>query len=261
MRGARLARRSRRRAENPDNEPLHAFLDSLASGAPTPGGGAAAALAGATAAGLVAMVARVAVARGARGAVRGARGVLGSARDDLRAAAVTAALAARSDRLRRRLTLLIARDAAAFGAVLAARRTAPSRSHASGARGAVRGALGSARAQRALRVATEVPLEVARKSADVLALAAGLAPRARPSTLADLGTAAALAGAALEAGALTARANLEDLEDRTFVTRSARELERLSAAGARAGRRVASALVGRRRRGPAAKRRGGPAAA
>jgi formiminotetrahydrofolate cyclodeaminase len=198
------------------------------------------------------MVARVTVARGARGAVRGARG---SAGDGQGAAAVTVARVARSaDRLRRRLTLLIARDADAFGAVLAARRTAPSRSHA-------RGALGSARVQRALRAATEVPLEVARKSADVVALGAALAPRARLSTLADLGTAAALAGAALEAGALTARANLEDLEDRAFVTRSARELERLSAAGARVRGRLARACVAGRRRGPSAKRRGGPAAA
>jgi formiminotetrahydrofolate cyclodeaminase len=241
------------------------------------------------------MVARVTMARGARGAVRGASG---SARDGQGAAAVTAARVARSaDRLRRRLTLLIARDADAFGAVLAARkwggaslapshaspgkrlgsagkagarteanhcarrapteairRTAPSRSHA-------RGALGSARVQRALRAATEVPLEVARKSADVLALGAALVPRARLSTLADLGTAAALACAALEAGALTARANLEDLEDRAFVTRSARELERLSAAGARVRGRLARALAARWRREPSAKRRGGPAAA
>ena len=217
---------------------VDAFLDGLASGAPTPGGGAAAALAGAAAAALVAMVARVTVARGASG----------SGRDRVRAIAMRVAPVARSaDRLRRRFTVLVARDADAFGAVLAARRRASGRSHS--------------RVQRALRGATEVPLEVARKSADVLALGAALAPRARLSTAADLGTAAALEAAALEAGALTARANLDDLEDRAFITRSARELERLTAAGARARRRLASALAARRERRPSAKRGGGPAAA
>ena len=211
------ARRSRRRAESSETEPLRALLDGLASGAPTPGGGAAAALAGAAAAGLVAMVARVTAARES----------LGSAGDAVAKAAATA------DRLRRRLTRLIERDAKAFGALLAARRTAAGASRA--------------RAQRALRGATAVPVDVARQSADVLLLGAALAPHARASTLPDLATAAALAGAALDAGAITARANLADLDDRVFVGRTAKELARLGATGRRARHRLAAALARRAR--------------
>src|SRR5207248_3340135 len=85
-------------------------LDRLASGEPAPGGGAAAALAGATAAALVAMACRVTARR---------------APSEALAAAVDAA-----DELRHRLMALMHEDVEAYAAVLEWRR-APSEPSAS----------------------------------------------------------------------------------------------------------------------------------
>jgi methenyltetrahydrofolate cyclohydrolase len=77
----------------------------------------------------------------------------------------------------------------------------------------------------ALIGATEVPLELAATSARVLEQCAAVLPRARPSTLADIGVAATLAAAALEGAALTARANLDVLAAPAFVAESRRRLD------------------------------------
>jgi formiminotetrahydrofolate cyclodeaminase len=133
--------------------------------------------------------------------------------------------------LSRRLAALIARDEDAYAQVLEARRqTDETRA------GAVR---------RALRHAVAVPLEVASASATVLAHAAALVDAARSSTVADLGAAVALAGAALDAAALTARVNLADLEDGDFVHDTTQALERLLAQGTTVRQGLADVLVGR----------------
>jgi methenyltetrahydrofolate cyclohydrolase len=173
-------------------EPLQAFLVALASGDPTPGGGAAAALGGALAAALVAMVSRATAGRDP------------GARDEM------TVIAMRADELRELLTGLVTQDMDAYRGLLDARRSRQPEA-----------------AERALRRATEVPLMVARDSQSVLTVCETAASRARASTLSDLAVAAALGWAALEAGALTARANLGDLQDAAFVEASERELARL----------------------------------
>jgi formiminotetrahydrofolate cyclodeaminase len=175
---------------------VQAFLVALASGDPTPGGGAAAALGGALAAALVAMVSRATAARDL------------AARDEM------TAIATRADQLREHLTALVARDMEAYRSVLDARRSRQ-----------------PDEAARALRRATDVPLMVVRDSQSVLTVCETVATRARASTLSDLGVAAALGWAALEAGALTARTNLGDLQDAAFVEASERELAGLLTSG------------------------------
>ena len=81
------------------DEPVRGFLDQLAARTPTPGGGGAAAVTGAMAAGLVAMAARF------------------SARQLPEASE----LAEEADELRRRLAQLAEEDARAYAAVLASR--------------------------------------------------------------------------------------------------------------------------------------------
>lgn len=82
------------------DQPLPGFLDQLAARTPAPGGGGAAAVTGAMAAGLVAMAARFSVAQ------------LPGALD----------LAEQADRLRYQVTQLVDMDARAYAAVLDARR-------------------------------------------------------------------------------------------------------------------------------------------
>ena len=81
------------------DEPVRGFLDQLAARTPTPGGGGAAAVTGAMAAGLVAMAARFSATR-----LPGA-----------------GELADQADELRRRLAQLADMDARAYAAVLASR--------------------------------------------------------------------------------------------------------------------------------------------
>jgi formiminotetrahydrofolate cyclodeaminase len=189
--------------------PVSAFLADLASGEPTPGGGAAAALSGALAAALVAMACRVTMARDA--------------------SALGGETVASADRLRLRLTGLMTEDADAYRALLDARRSR-----------------GPAEALAlALDRCTEVPVQVARAGRDVLLLGETVAGRIRPSVLADLAVATTLGWAALESAAFTARANLDDLPDTERGQAWRRELADLVADGQGARRRVADAIAGR----------------
>ena len=80
------------------------FLDELASGNPTPGGGSAAAIMGAMGAALVSMVCNVTI--GKKG-YEGVEAEMRAVRDE-------------SERVRRRLTAMVAEDIAAFDSILAA---------------------------------------------------------------------------------------------------------------------------------------------
>ena len=194
-------------------QPVDAFLAALASGTPAPGGGAAAGLAGALAAALVAMVCRVTVAKD-------------------HAAAALDAVASGADGLRRRLAALVDDDVDAYRRVIEARR---------------RGADGRPALAVALTRATEVPLALVTGSRDVLRMCEAAGGRARSSTLSDLAVAASLAWGALEAGAVTARANLTELTDVEFVRVAERAVADLLAEGERLHRRVAEMIAPRMR--------------
>jgi methenyltetrahydrofolate cyclohydrolase len=86
--------------------PLEAFLNDLASGAPTPGGGSAAAVIGAMGAALLSMVCNVTIGKKGQEAVEAD---MKAVRDE-------------SERLRARLTAMVADDIAAFDGLMAAYR-------------------------------------------------------------------------------------------------------------------------------------------
>jgi formiminotetrahydrofolate cyclodeaminase len=194
-------------------ESAQAFLAALASDAPTPGGGAAAALCGAMGAALVAMVGRVTAARDS--SVKGA----------------ASTIVTQADELQSRLARLATEDMDAYRGVIEARR--------SGA--------GPAATERALVRATEVPIRLAKVSGDTLALGTILAPLARKSALSDLAVSAALLWGALESGVLTARANLASVTDTEFVRTSEDELAGLLTTGADARRRLLETVASRAR--------------
>src|SRR5260370_17578959 len=126
--------------------PLATFLDELASGAPTPGGGSAAAIMGAMGAALISMVCNVTIGKKGYEAVEAE---MKSVRDE-------------SEKLRLRLTALVAEDVAAFDALMAAYRLSKSSEEDKSRRAAA--------LQSSLLGATETPLARARARAAVVAL-------------------------------------------------------------------------------------------
>lgn len=186
----------------PTDEP--SFLDQLASGNPTPGGGSAAANAAASGAALVAMVARLTVSKKKFEAVK----------------AQMWSLIERAEALRSELTLAIAEDAAAFEAVMAAFRLPKETEEEQTAR---RQAVQTATIQ-----AAEVPLAVAGKSLEVMGMALQAAQEGNPNAITDAGTGCTLAKAALTSACYNVRTNVLSLDDQTEVDRllaAVRELE------------------------------------
>jgi glutamate formiminotransferase/formiminotetrahydrofolate cyclodeaminase len=181
------------------------FLDRLAAGTPTPGGGSAAAHAGAMGAALVAMVGQLTIGKKKYAEVE----------------ADAQRLVEQAEGLRRRLTAAVEQDAQAFEAVMDALRLPKDNA--------------DARAQ-ALQLATlragEVPLAVARDSAQVMALAAEMARIGNSNAITDAGAAASLAHAALHAAGLNVRINAASLDDRTVADRWLQEIAELESAAA-----------------------------
>jgi methenyltetrahydrofolate cyclohydrolase len=156
------------------DQPVSGFLDQLAARAPTPGGGGAAAVTGALAAGLVAMAARYS------GAHLSGTGEMAAAE-----------LADRADGLRHRAAGLADLDARAYQAVLDAGRLA----EAGGQRQRTE------QVREALLGAATVPLEIAEIGARVAELAARVAEAGNPRLRGDAVTAALLAAASARSAA------------------------------------------------------------
>ena len=174
-----------------------AFVGQLASGAPTPGGGSAAALAGALGAALVQMV--VALTTGRPGAE--------PHEDELRELALAAA------GFQSELLQLVENDAAAYASVLAARRLPRETERERELR--------RMQIDAAVREATRSPLHIAERAAEVLELAERLAPIGSRNAISDVGVAGLLAAAALRGGALNVWINLPYLPDDEPLRREA----------------------------------------
>jgi len=157
------------------DEPVRGFLDQLAARTPAPGGGGAAAVTGAMAAGLVAMAARFSATR-----LPGA-----------------GELADEADELRRRLAQLADLDTRAYAAVLEALRLPEGTSQREVQR------------QEALLGAALVPLEIAGIGARVAAMAVRVAEAGNPNLRGD-----AVTGAVLAAASARSAASLVDINVR-----------------------------------------------
>ena len=187
---------------------LAGFLEELASGAATPGGGSASALAGALAAGLVAMV---------------ARNTAGNAAFADRARSLEET-AAEADGLRRRLEEQVDADAAAFELVMEAFRLPKETPEQKAER--------SRMIQAGYRAAVEPPLLVCRHALRVLELAALAAEQGNPNAVSDSGVAALLAGSALDGAALNVEINLGSITDDDYRREHADALRGLRERGA-----------------------------
>jgi glutamate formiminotransferase/formiminotetrahydrofolate cyclodeaminase len=174
---------------------LNEVLDAFASPDPTPGGGSAAALAGALAASLLGMVANMPKTRTNTPEER-------RALDD-----VTRSLSG----LRQTLTDLIDRDTAAYDLVVAAFKKPKATDEEKAAR--------KTAIQDATRVATETPLETMRACAELLGLAKIVAEHGNRNAASDIGVGAALAMAGLTGGRLNVEINLAGLADAAYAAR------------------------------------------
>lgn len=181
-----------------DDTTLSAFLESLGSSAPAPGGGAASALAGALAAALAEMVAQLTAGRPKYAAV------------DEQVRVVIAHL----QTARARLVQLMADDERAFQAVSAAYKLPKADEAERASR--------EAAIQRALGAAMQPPLAVMSTVCDVLALAEEIARIGNGTVVSDAGCAAILGEAAVRAAALNVHANVVLLHD-TAVAEQARQ--------------------------------------
>lgn len=168
---------------------LRELLDRLASRDPIPGGGSAAALSGAMAAALVSMVAELTIGR-PDAAERD--GELREVRDG-------------AQLHRTELLALAEQDADAYDSVVAARRMPRATDVETAARAAA--------IRDATLAATRAPLRTAERAAEVLELAARIAPIGNRNAASDAGVAAQLASAAVRGAILNVSINLPYLAE------------------------------------------------
>jgi len=189
--------------------PLETFLDELASGAPTPGGGSAAAVIGAMGAALISMVCNVTLGKKGHEAVEAE---MRSVRDA-------------SERLRAQLTSMVADDIAAFDGLMAAYRLPKANDEDKLRRADA--------IQSTLRAATETPLACARACAQVVALSRRAGEKGYAGVVSDAGVGVLAANAALRSAALNVYINAPSLKDRDYAAAALSEIEKLLADGAR----------------------------
>lgn len=171
------------------HEQVGTWLDELASAAPAPGGGAAAALSAAMGASLVCMVCNL---------------TLGKPKFAAFEAQNSAALAA-AEQARRAALQLADDDARVFEAVIAAYKLPRATDDERAAR--------TAAVQDALVAAAAVPLRTAELAATVIGLAAGLLEGTNPNVVSDIAVAASTARAALDASVVNVEINLASITD------------------------------------------------
>lgn len=172
---------------------LQTFLNELASSAPAPGGGAAAALCGALSGALTSMVCNLTIGKKKFIAVD----------PEMRT------VLEHSERLRRRFTQLIEEDEAAFNVLMDAFKLPKD----TDAEKEIR----TAKVQEATKKAALVPLEMMNLCCELLPLALAGAVKGNPNVVSDAGVSAIAAGAAAQAAALNVHINLLGIKDRAWA--------------------------------------------
>lgn len=181
---------------------VHELIEHLATSDPVPGGGSAAALAGAMGAALMRMVVELTLGRAASESAE-AVGKIGSA-----------AAAWQSELLN-----LVDLDANAYRAVVEARRLPHGTDLERRAR--------DVQVAAAIREATRVPLQTIRAATAVLELAERLAPLGTRHAISDVGVGAVLAGTSVRGAAFNVRINLPYVQDEELREEASAMLETL----------------------------------
>ncbi|RIK30606.1 MAG: glutamate formimidoyltransferase [Anaerolineae bacterium] len=167
------------------------FLDELASPLPAPGGGSAAAYAGAMGAGLVAMVSGLTIGRKKYAEVEA----------EMQAVRVMA------EKLRAEMTQAVDDDAASFEAVIGAFKLPKETEEQQKAR--------TAAIQRATLNAAHIPLHSAQRSVKIMELAVKCAEHGNLNAISDALSGFAMSRASLTAAAYNVRINVHSLPDKS----------------------------------------------
>ena len=185
------------------DQPIRHFLDKLSSKSPEPGGGSAAALVGAEAAGLVGMVCYLTLGKEKYADVQADMEKL---RGDSEAA--------RADLMR-----LLQEDTEAFAEASAAYRLPKDTDEQKAVR--------DQKIQAGLKRATEVPFSIGARSLDVARLSLVAAEKGNKGAVSDAGVAALFADAALQAAALNVRINLVSIKDEAYASAKWDEMHKM----------------------------------
>jgi len=186
-------------------KPVLTFLDELASSAPAPGGGSAAALAAAIGAALVSMVANLTVGK----------------KQYVDVQADIQRILVRSEALRHKCQDLLEKDVAAYTQVSRVYKMPKDTDEQKAARADAM--------QKALKNATTVPMELAQVCVEVLELCPEAAEKGNVNAVSDAGVGALMAEAALRAAALNVLINLGSIKDEAFVQKERAKLDALLA--------------------------------
>jgi glutamate formiminotransferase/formiminotetrahydrofolate cyclodeaminase len=174
----------------PSSEPV-SFLDELASALPAPGGGSAAAYAGAMGAALVAMVSGLTIGRKKYAEVEA----------EMQAVRVMA------EKLRAEMTQAVDDDAASFEAVIGALKLPKDSDDQQKVR--------TAAIQLATMNAAHIPLHSAKRSVKIMELAVKCAERGNLNAISDAMSGFAMSRASLTAAAYNVRVNVNSLPDKS----------------------------------------------
>ena len=200
---------------------LEAFLNDVAAGTPTRGGGSVTALVGARSVALSGKVTNLA---------RGKKGY-----EDVQAELER--IEVRGGSLQERLLAIADEDSAAYELVMSAMR----RPRTTDAERAAR----VEALQAAYREATMVPLETMERCVEALELARAALDRGNRGAFTDVGVAVLLAEAALRGASLNCRVNLASIKDEGFRTQAEARLADLLARADAAGHEVMAIVEGR----------------
>ncbi len=173
-------------------KPIIVFIDKLASRSPEPGGGSVSALVGALGAALVSMVGNLTLGK------EKYAGVQDQVEELLKS----------SEKVRDELQGLIQKDTEVYSDVSAAFKLPRETEEEKTER--------TARVQKALKLATEVPAGIAEKCLEVARLSETSAEIGNVGAVSDAGVAVLLAEAAAQSAALNVKINVNSIEDRDF---------------------------------------------
>ncbi len=179
---------------------LQDYLDTLASSAPTPGGGSAAALMGAQAAALTSMVCNLTIGKPKYVEVE----------------ADMQTLLQKSEALRTTLTAMIKADVDVFNQLMVAYGLAKTTEQEKSTR--------SQQIQTVLKEATQIPLDCAKACAMAIEQSEEAAAKGNLNVISDAGVAVMSAYAGLKSAALNVYINTASLKDRDFAEQKLAEL-------------------------------------